>query len=497
MNGYYSYQFPEYLIPKGSTIIIYGAHDMGSDYAKHILKTGYCRVLAFADKVKAGRHYHQFEIIEPEKISSFSFDYVLIASTNFHEEIHATLLSYGICEEKIKYAEIRKLAESPSVVSNLCLEYFIAAFEHRKMADCFTRHPIQKILLESLRQYASSGILKSAEATKKLMDNLKVCDQAAVIYPFENERYFYGIAYTLMSYCGFRSGDWNALPGIHHGVMDYHAENSWPEYSPILISTPYQRNYNMPIIEAGPYIRYAKPYLDHSQTKALKDKLGRTLVAFPMHNDLTRNTNYDEEKFNQYLYAEKRNYDTVILCLHVFDLTEEKVKHYENNGILPVSLGVRMDQVYLSKLRSLLDLADVVLTNYIGSLLNHATALNKTVMWSEPDDFVADGISYIDRIPEYEEQKLRLIALLRHGETLSPEAIACCENLFRQQIFRSPEEMYAIFEMNEKIYHLSHGDRTLFKKRTLEYIDALKNSPDPGASLKYRIFRECTWNGVH
>jgi len=497
MHGFYSFQFPEYLIPEGSAIIIYGAHDMGRDYAKNILETNYCRVLAFADKAKEGMHLYKFDIIAPEKVLLFPFDYILIASTNYHNQIYKFLCDLGIEEEKIKYAEIRSLTASPSVISNLCLEYFIAQREQRKMPETSVSHPIQKMLLESLEQYSVAGILNSAYATKALMDEIKICDQSAVIYPNEDERYFYGLASTLMSYCGFHCKDWNALPSIHHTVLDQRADMYMPAFSPILISTTYhQRYYDIPIIEVGPYIRYAMPSLNQSQTEALKNKLGRTLVAFPMHNDLFWETDYEEEKFNQYLCEEKHHYDSIIICLHMFDLTEEKIQYYNNIGVLPVSLGVRMDQLYLSKLRSLMDLADTVLTNYIGAVLNHATALNKTVTWFEPDNLTLSGVPQMQKIPEFEERKLKLIHSLRHGETLSPEAIACCEDLYRQKIFRSPEEMCAIFEMNEEIYALSHNDRALFKDCMRSYLDKLENSHDPMGILKYRILQESMHNRI-
>ncbi len=75
----YKYLFPYEKIPAHSRIVIYGAGTLGQDYLRQMQMTGYCEVVAMAD-----RNYSQYPpmivpVIPPERIHEFSFDYVVVA----------------------------------------------------------------------------------------------------------------------------------------------------------------------------------------------------------------------------------------------------------------------------------------------------------------------------------------------------------------------------------------------------------------------------------
>lgn len=75
----YKYLFPYERVPVHSRIIIYGAGTLGQDYLRQMQMTGYCEVIAMADK-----NYSQYPpmivpVISPERIHECSFDYVVVA----------------------------------------------------------------------------------------------------------------------------------------------------------------------------------------------------------------------------------------------------------------------------------------------------------------------------------------------------------------------------------------------------------------------------------
>lgn len=485
----YSFVFPTHLIPKGSDILIYGASDMGRDYAKYVMETKYCRIVAYTDRNYENiAPFYQYNFVPPESISTLKFEYVLIASTFCHDEICQLLVSSGIDIDKIKYAEIHKpIAPTPTVV-NLYLEYFLARKQNRMMDEAFTSHPIHKFLIGALDKYSSAPLLDSAYATKALMEDFTACDSLAFSYPYENERYFYGNAQNLMSYSGYHNNDITLLPEVHHSVFNKRVDQWRPSHSLIIISNGYQQPYyDFPIIEIGSHIMYASPYLDREQMTELKNRLGYTLTVYPVDSAYGLENEFNEQRLLDYLYEESQNFDSVIVCLNFNAISEQKIKQYEKIGAKVLSSGVRSDQEFLCKSRSILDLTDVALCNYIGGPLNYVTALNKTVKWIDSNVLPSERIAPSSYIPEYENNKRLLQCELKSGENLSTKAVQCCHELYRHEWLKTPDEIRAIFEMNEAIYKRAYGDINSFHNCTAAYLDELSKSRDVEDALKYRL----------
>lgn len=99
----YRYLFPFEKVEKGDRIVIYGAGLLGQEYLKQIRLTGYCEVVALADKNY--QHYPDMGIpvIAPEDIHLQKFDKVILAirtAISFHE-MSRILAEQGIPEKKL------------------------------------------------------------------------------------------------------------------------------------------------------------------------------------------------------------------------------------------------------------------------------------------------------------------------------------------------------------------------------------------------------------
>lgn len=106
----YHFLFPYERVPQGSRIVIYGAGKMGQAYLEQMKLTGYCKVMALAD-----RNYAQYQnlvvpVISPEKIHDCSPDVVVIALRvqNHLKEFLSVLDAQGISQEKIICGEERQ-----------------------------------------------------------------------------------------------------------------------------------------------------------------------------------------------------------------------------------------------------------------------------------------------------------------------------------------------------------------------------------------------------
>lgn len=99
----YKYLFPYEKILVHSRIIIYGAGTLGQDYLHQMQLTGYCEVIAIADK-----NYSQYPqmivpVIPPERIHEFAFDYIVVAlrMAAAFNEVKRILKREKVADEKI------------------------------------------------------------------------------------------------------------------------------------------------------------------------------------------------------------------------------------------------------------------------------------------------------------------------------------------------------------------------------------------------------------
>ena len=110
MEHTYQYLFPFEIIPRGASILIYGAGDMGHEYLKQTHVTGYCRCVGFLDRAFAQCPPSIIPVYPPEKVSELSFDFIVLAlKTGIHiKGIVALLESLGVHERQIVYTGIRR-----------------------------------------------------------------------------------------------------------------------------------------------------------------------------------------------------------------------------------------------------------------------------------------------------------------------------------------------------------------------------------------------------
>ena len=106
----YIYLFPFEKIPYNSKVLIYGAGDVGQEYLKQIIATGYCEILGFVDYAYDRYPAMIVPIYSPEQIAYIQYDYIVLALKTgiYIQEIMQTLLSQNISKEKIVYIGSRK-----------------------------------------------------------------------------------------------------------------------------------------------------------------------------------------------------------------------------------------------------------------------------------------------------------------------------------------------------------------------------------------------------
>jgi len=137
-----------------------------------------------------------------------------------------------------------------------------------------------------------------------------------------------------------------------------------------------------PIFTIGPYICYAKPMLSHEDTQMLKHELGRTLLVFPSHSIEGITSMYDIDGFAQKVaeFASAHEFDTTLVSLYFQDIKLGRAKPYEDQGLLVVCSGYYRDETFLRRQRSYIELADMTISNGVGTHVGYCVALGKPHM---------------------------------------------------------------------------------------------------------------------
>lgn len=194
----------------------------------------------------------------------------------------------------------------------------------------------------------------------------------------------YGIAYQLKKYAGIDTN----VPlncAIEHGAyfakLVCHHEVSHP-VSHILTVSPFREEVINEItdiipIAIGPYIAYAEEYRSEVYLRELKEKKGRILLVMPSHSTGAGISNYNVEKFIHVIEKERKEFNTVMICLHWDDIKTGIWKSYKRMGYDLVSSGNVISPYFLSRMKYVFRLADAVLSNAVTTGMAYAMYMNK------------------------------------------------------------------------------------------------------------------------
>lgn len=127
----------------------------------------------------------------------------------------------------------------------------------------------------------------------------------------------------------------------------------------------------------GPYIVYADPFYTNCEATILKKELGRMLLVFPSHGWEGASAKFDQEAFVAEIKKVASLYQSVCISMYWHDFLEGKHHRYEEEGWKIVCAGHRADPYFLPRLRSLIELADMTMSNSLGTHVGYCVSLEK------------------------------------------------------------------------------------------------------------------------
>lgn len=213
-----------------------------------------------------------------------------------------------------------------------------------------------------------------------------------------DESNFYGAFDALQSYAGI---PFTNMPPIHLMIQHGYVFEilSWEKQKMDKINLVWSESVkqmyeahtdNSRIHKIGAPFFYAESLLSEEKIAEEKKRLGKNLLAFPMHSMSYVDANYDPNRFIELLTEERKRFDTVRVCMYWKDILRGGAKVYEDAGFECVCCGHLFDPMFLRRQKSLFTIADATISNGMGSHIGYSLYMEK------PHWLVLDEFEYVD-----------------------------------------------------------------------------------------------------
>lgn len=137
------------------------------------------------------------------------------------------------------------------------------------------------------------------------------------------------------------------------------------------------KKYREHIFAIGPFIHYAKSFLNDTQIEKERQKNGKSLLFFPAHSTPIIGINYDEKNLCRQIKKIGKGFDKIRICVYWKDVLLGKHLYYLDQGFECVTAGHMLDPNFLPRLKSLILISDLTASNIISSQAGFCIYLNK------------------------------------------------------------------------------------------------------------------------
>lgn len=234
--------------------------------------------------------------------------------------------------------------------------------------------------------------------------------------------FFYGAVKVLNDYIGLYANIYNCGSFcIQHGFHfpDFIPSGMFENVKNYLAWSDIEKNYffnkiNSKIYSIGAPFLYAQSLLSENQILKEKQRLGYNLLVYPSHSLSYTSVEFNIDEFIKVIDSEKERFDSIRICIFWVDVKKGLHKKFQEAGYECVCCGRIDDYYFLNRQRSLLEIADCVLSNDLGSHVGYSLYLKKPVRIIKQD--INTSWFYKDNICEVECEK-RYLEIRKRFET--------------------------------------------------------------------------------
>lgn len=274
---------------------------------------------------------------------------------------------------------------------------------------------------------------------------------------------YYGHAVLFKNYCGLNY-EYKLKSVVSHGLSL--KDNMWelekkaelPCYicfSNVRLRTVSKYS-NKAGFAIGPYIHYAEGILNENQLSILKKTIGKTLLVFPSHSTHWIDVHFDIDQFINTIKRYATEFQTVICCLYWKDVLRGFAKKYIEQGFLCTTAGHIYQNLFLKRLRSIIEISDYVISNSIGTHLFYSSYLAKPYFYvDQSKEFITtkQGIPG----PHNKDRPSKLILDLKktfskYDNKISSKKMELVSSVGGFDQIKTPEELRNVFMIAEDMY---------------------------------------------
>lgn len=204
-----------------------------------------------------------------------------------------------------------------------------------------------------------------------------------------SENTLYGYAYSLLKYAEVDvENNIFYLPLLEHGINTLERLVGQYTHRPFIFQGKYKEeiwkieNNKIPVYYVGPFIHYVDPYYEKGKTEQIKNNNGRTLLVFPPHGTEKNEYDFEFDKFNDMLFEKiGKEFETIIACVYWSNINDPYIRFLESKGVKIVSAGFKLDPLFVSRLKTIIQLSDVVLYPSFTTSIGYSYYLGKQVIF--------------------------------------------------------------------------------------------------------------------
>jgi len=325
----------------------------------------------------------------------------------------------------------------------------------------------------------------------KLLDLVK--DRPLYTSEIHSANDFYGNATILKRYVGFPL-DYKIKASIEHGV--YLNEYTWDvdlyaELPAIFTPSPYRLNIlkkktKKAIFMIGPILAYAPHLLDEDSLRNEKQRLGKNLLVFPAHSTHHVNVNYDIKNFCDVIKEIGKDFNSIRICLYWKDILQGHAEEYAKYAKFDfefVTAGHIFDPLFLSRLKSIIELSTITMSNQLGTHIGYCILLKKPhYLYECPMEYSASSEDIIERdggiIGHDLLKTFQVFSDLRYDITSEQKELV--EKYWGLSEIKSVEEMQMIFQATEDMFkkgkHFYMSNIDVLTEQAFDYLNKDKNT---------------------
>lgn len=253
----------------------------------------------------------------------------------------------------IKYFKIfRLIIKYPFYIYSIKVRSRLSIFSVDKLSADIILNPIVRYSENSL--YGHNNLLKKLPYLKKIRSKKYIIEHA----------YYFGDFYP-------------------HRYLSYDPEViiTYSERRVKRIKSSLYKNSNFNdekiVITIGPYINYVKGLMKNKERFEIFRDFGRILLVFPMHSIEGVQYDFDHKMFDREIEKKAREFDSVFVCMYWKDIQDRRHEIYKSKNYIVVTAGHRNDLNFLRRLKDIISISSMTMSNKPGTHIGYCTALGK------------------------------------------------------------------------------------------------------------------------